>query len=46
MSLSRCYVIKNARPEMKLVLFSNPIGEGKDKLSEGNRNVYVMNDVF
>lgn len=45
-SLSRCYVIDNARPEMKLMLISNHTGSEKDALSRGSRHVYVMNDIF
>ena len=45
-SLSRCYVIDNARPELKLLLFSNPVKGIPERLSIGNRHVYVVNDVF
>ena len=45
-SLSRCYVIDNARPELKLLLFSNPVKGIPERLSVGNRHVYVVNDVF
>lgn len=43
-SLSRCYVIQDAQPELKLLLFSNPVGKGAEKLSEGNRNIYMMSN--
>lgn len=46
MSLSRCYVIADARPELKLVMFSNPVTEGRETLKEGSRNMYTLNDIF
>lgn len=45
-SLSRCYVIKDARPELKLLMFSNPVVSGRETLHEGSRNMYMMNDIF
>ena len=45
-SLSRCYVIKDARPELKLLMFSNPVVPGRETLHEGSRNMYMMNDIF
>ncbi|MDE7475116.1 MAG: hypothetical protein K2M71_05760, partial [Duncaniella sp.] len=45
-SLSRCYVIADARPELKLVMFSNPVVDGRESLTEGSRNMYTLNDIF
>lgn len=44
--LSRCYVIADARPELKLILFSNPVIDGRETLREGSRNMYSLNDIF
>lgn len=45
-SLSRCYVISDARPELKLVMFSTPTVAGKETLHEGSRDMYTVNNVF
>lgn len=44
LSLSRCYVIKDAQPELKLLLFSNPVEGVPASLSVGNRNIYATGD--
>ena len=44
--LSRCYPIADARPELKLLMFSNPVVEGRETLTQGSRNVYTLNDIF
>ncbi|WP_297069379.1 BNR-4 repeat-containing protein [uncultured Duncaniella sp.] len=45
-SLSRCYVVSDARPELKLLLFTTPVIDGKESLHEGSRDMYVVNDIF
>ena len=45
-SLSRCYPITDARPELKLFMISNPVVEGRETLKEGTRNIYTLNNIF
>ena len=40
-SLSRCYWIENARPKLKLLMFSNPLPDAPKTLATANRDVYV-----
>lgn len=46
MGLSRCYVITDARPDLKLLMFSGSVDGRHETLQTGSRNVYMANDVF
>jgi len=43
--LSRCYVIENARPELKLLMFSVPRPGVSEELRVANRDVYTVGTI-
>lgn len=44
--MSRCYVIENARPDLKLIMFTEPADRRRESLHEASRDMYSLNDIF